>query len=214
MDLALQQDSDSSQHAFTNMIDTPYFNNYLKHQEKTYEKKHTVAVIKTLLYLDREACDFHLNKQHITPCMLEKLHLFREQKTSLSENKMNLLWTITQLDPTHEINDNEITPDLIRHVEIMQKQNLEITKERLINVIQRDVLRRAQPSLPSVFLDLCSSLPTQEDTLLHAFCHDYSDQPAPKISQQNVFTEARRKVRLVTFDSIEKQPLDFNGKFK
>jgi len=169
VDLAIQQDSDDSKEIISCIVNQPHFKHYLNKSAKDHNFQHTVDVIETLLYLDREACDFQLDKRYVTPELIEKLYKFREERAPLSHHKIYLLWIITQLDPSHEIENADITPDLIRHLEIFQKQQLSITKETLVQLITREKIRQHQPSIPTAFLGLCDSLPTQEHALLNAF---------------------------------------------
>ena len=124
-------------------------------------------VIKTRLYLRRAACNFTINKQHLILEMIDKLHVFREQDATLTKNKMDLLWEIIQLDPNHEIHNSDVTPDLIRHLEVHQKQHINITKTVITRLIQHETTRRQQASIANVFLTLCDTLPTDEQTLLN-----------------------------------------------
>ena len=191
VDLALQQDSDASESAFKSIVCQPHFDNYLLNKSRIPNKKNTVEVIKTLLYLDREACDFELKKQHITVKMIDILHVFRETKASLTASTMNMLWQVIQLDPHGEINNRDITPELIMHLEIQQENNIHITQKSVTQLIQYETTRKQQASIANAFLSLCDILPTHDQTLLQTFSSNASS--GPSTSDLGVFQNRIKK---------------------
>lgn len=171
VDLALQQDSDTSRTAFRQIVNTPTFNNYFMisgQQNGTYI---TAKTIQVLLYLDREACDFQLRQEYIIPNMIEKLDTFYQEKAVLTANKLDILWQIIQFDPNHEISNSDITPELIMHLEMKQEQGIPLTKEIVLQLIQYEHDERKQRKkneISHVFSSLCDLLPTDDAALLDA----------------------------------------------
>jgi hypothetical protein len=201
VDLALQQDSDASENALLRIVNQPHFDDYLAEYAKDCDRKRTVNVIKVLLYLDREACDFQLNKEHVTADMINKLHGFCKKKACLTADKMDVLWQIIQFDPNKEIASSDITPELIMHLEMHQKQNIKITKESVTQLIHYETTRKEQANISNAFLSLCDMLPTDDKTLLASWDAEASDPP----SRFGLFNQSSKKRRLETRDGIDAQ---------
>ena len=201
VDLALQYDSDASENAFSCLVSQPHFNAYLDNCAKNFGSQRTVDVIKTLLYLDREACDFQLNKEHVTADMINKLYDFCEKKACLTADTMDVLWQIIQHDPNHEISNSDITPELVMHLKMKQEQGIKITKERVTQLIHYETTRSEQANISNAFDSLCDILPTDDQTLLASWEAEASAQS----NRFGLFQPSHKKRRVETLDSIEAQ---------
>ena len=199
VDLAVQQDSDGSEYARSMIINQPTFDDYLDQYEKNSNKRRTVDVTKTLLYLDREACDFPLKKEHITAKMIDTLHGFRERKAALTAHTMDMLWHVIHLDPSNKIKNNDITPDLIMHLEMEQNQGIKITKKRIMKLIHHETTRQEQANIVNVFDSLCDTLPTDDTTLLASWDAETSAEP----SRLGFFNPSAKKQRLCLPNEIK-----------
>jgi hypothetical protein len=110
VDYALSRRSIVSELAFNNAV-LPAYDQYAA--EYVSKKPLTVAVIKTLFYLESQFAALAFDRQKITYRMVKQLHLFRIQNAPILITTLDLLETMNALVPESTLPASLITPKMI-----------------------------------------------------------------------------------------------------
>ena len=157
MDLAVNYDSDVSNEIIRGVVNNkPTLEKYLSNFTMLPK---SVAMIKTLLYLEQQIDHTDIPKEYLTSILIDKLHLFRELGQAITVEKMRVLWVLIQLDHQNTISNQEITPDLVRILEWHLAKRGEFTLQWVQSFIARHIQAANSSLIKFTFMGVCDRLP-------------------------------------------------------
>jgi ankyrin repeat protein len=153
MDLSLRRGSFASEDYFKDSIPYDVHRDYLAYFSSKHQKPKTVSVTQTLLYLEQQLPNYDKH-QHITPRLIQWLHEFRLTEASLTQDILDTLLNVAQIDSAQEIKDVYFSVDFINTLHQL-KQEHGITKKQLITLAHEQLWNPAW----------WASAPNKDDTL-------------------------------------------------
>ncbi|MFZ4076736.1 MAG: ankyrin repeat domain-containing protein [Legionellaceae bacterium] len=135
MDLALRKNSIISEDFLKEVYPERHFKQYLV--DYANSKPLSVSRTRTLLYLET-ALPLYEKRAAITPRVLSLIRLFRITNTPLTQALMDLLLSIADADPKHEIHDRWMTIDAIHALASIDKPT-PLTKTFLLKWIDEQL---------------------------------------------------------------------------